>query len=199
MKFTFALIITVISLLGLTQGGRTVRNTVSSSSGSSCPSGWHRILDSWIWLSGDQKDFDSAQQQCAQLVHNGRLFEPKNRLQNDLVSTLVKSLQPSNAWIGITDRQSEGRFEYLSSGKEASFTGWSPGNPDDYQGRQDCALFWFQWRHNGNNVDASRLGKWDDDDCDSRFHYVCEQPLTGFWNRHWTKMFETPCYKRSHF
>ena len=153
--------------------------TVSSSCGSSCPSGWHRILDSCIWLSGDQKDFDSAQQQCAQLVHNGRLFEPKNRLQNDLVSTLVKSLQPSNAWIGITDRQSEGRFEYLSSGKEASFTGWSPGNPDDYQGRQDCALFWFQWRHNGNNVDDSRLGKWDDDDCDSRFHYVCEQPLTG--------------------
>ena len=75
--------------------------TVSSSCGSSCPSGWHRILDSCIWLSGDQKDFDSAQQQCAQLVHNGRLFEPKNRLQNDLVSTLVKSLQPRNAWIGI--------------------------------------------------------------------------------------------------
>ena len=28
-------------------------------------------------------------------------------------------------------------------------------------------------------MDDSRLGKWDDDDCDSRFHYVCEQPLTG--------------------
>ena len=180
MKFTFALIITVISLLGLTQGGRTVRNTVSSSSGSSCPSGWHRILDSCIWLSGDQKDFDSAQQQCAQLVHNGRLFEPKNRLQNDLVSTLVKSLQPSNAWIGITDRQSEGRFEYLSSGKEPSFSNWAQYQPDDCcEKGEDCVLFWFNWSNGNNEDDRSWRGKWNDALCDSRLHYVCEQPLTG--------------------
>ena len=166
----------------IAQGGRTVRNTVSSSSGSSCPSGWHRILDSCIWLSGDQKDFDSAQQQCAQLVHNGRLFEPKNRLQNDLVLTLVKSLQPSNWWIGITDRQSEGRWEYLSSGKVTSFSNWAPGQPDDGQrsNTQDCAQFWFQYRRTVTfDEDNVRRGLWDDQFCTSRWHYVCEQPLTG--------------------
>ena len=144
--------------------------TVSSSCGSSCPSGWHRILDSCIWLSGDQKDFDSAQQQCAQLVHNGRLFEPKNRLQNDLVLTLLKSLQPSNWWIGITDRQSEGRFEYLSSGKEPSFSNWYPGQPDDWRSGEDCVQFWFPG--------ASKLGKWNDNACKNSRHYVCEKPLT---------------------
>ena len=156
--------------------------TVSSSCGSSCPSGWHRILDSCIWLSGDQKDFDSAQQQCAQLVHNGRLFEPKNRLQNDQVLTLVKSLQPSNWWIGITDRQSEGRWEYLSSGKVTSFSNWAPGQPDDGQrsNTQDCAQFWFQYRrHVTFDEDNVRRGLWDDQFCTSRWHYVCEQPLTG--------------------
>ena len=159
----------------IAQGGRTVRNTVSSSSGSSCPSGWHRILDSCIWLSGDQKDFDSAQQQCAQLVHNGRLFEPKNRLQNDQVLTLVKSLQPSNAWIGITDRQSEGRFEYLSSGKEPSFSNWAQYQPDDDGEKgEDCVLFRLGGRR-------AKRGQWNDALCDSRLHYVCEHPLTGLF------------------
>ena len=142
-----------------------------------CPSGWYRILDSCIWLSRDKKDFDSAQKQCAQLVDNGRLFEPKNSLQNDLVSTLIKSLQPSSALIGLTDRQSEGRFAYLSSGKEPSFSNWAPGEPNDWGSGEDCAHFFFKLM-NGNNVHDSQWGKWNDVPCNMKWHYVCEKPLT---------------------
>ena len=142
-----------------------------------CPSGWYRILDSCIWLSRDKKDFDSAQKQCAQLVDNGRLFEPKNSLQNDLVSTLIKSLEPSSALIGLTDRQSEGRFAYLSSGKEPSFSNWSPGEPNDWGSGEDCAHFFFKLM-NGNNVHDSQWGKWNDVPCNMKWHYVCEKPLT---------------------
>ena len=162
---TFFILQIVASLLAL---------AVSSSSGSSCPSGFYRILDSCIKLSRDKQNFDSAQQKCAQLVPNGRLFEPKNRLQNELVKTLVKIQQPSNAWIGITLNRSKGRFEYSSSGKDASFQDWAPGNPNQ---TGDCVIFWFQWPNDGGNVDDSRRGKWNDENCPKKMNYICEQPF----------------------
>ena len=142
-------------------------------------------MDSCIWLSADKKNFDSAKEQCTQLVSNGRLFEPKNLLENDLAVTfLLKSLQPANAWIGnihppntwigISDLQVEGKFEYLSSGTEPTFSNWVTGQPDDHKDGEDCVHFWFdskRWRKS--------VGLWNDVSCDHQYTYICEQPVTG--------------------
>ena len=93
MKLIFVMVITV---LGLPQG-RIARNR---NRGFECPSGWYRILESCIWFSHEKKNFDRAHEHCGQVNERGRLFEPKNRLQNDLVLTLLKNRQKDkNAWV----------------------------------------------------------------------------------------------------
>ena len=165
MKLIFVL---TISVLGLTQGiwaKNQNRNRISS-----CPSGWYRILDSCIWLSRETKNFDSANRECGRLTRNGRLFEPKSRLQNELVLTLVKHRQQKHkAWVGITDREFEGKFKYVSSGKDAFFTKWAIGEPNGgeggYEEDQDCVNFLFKDR------------SWDDYECSSKVHFICERAL----------------------
>ena len=167
MKLIFAIVF--ITILGLTEGNRFQKLI----RGQECPSGWHRILESCIWLSREKKSFDDAHEHCGQLIEHGRLFEPKNRLQNDLVVTLVemRQLEAQYTWIGITDRLTEGKFKYVSSGKDAFFTKWAIGEPNNGKGGffrksdQDCVNFLFK--------DQS----WDDFECSEKLHFICERPL----------------------
>ena len=139
MKLIFVLTITVF---GLTQGKKFRLNR--NHRGMECPSGWYRIMESCIWLSREKKSFDDAHQHCGQLIEHGRLFEPKNLLQNDLVLTLLdmRQKEAQYAWIGITDRQTEGKFKYVSSGKDAFFTKWAIGEPNGGED-QNCVNFLF--------------------------------------------------------
>ena len=68
----------------------------------------------------------------------------------------------------------EGRFEYLSSGAEPSFSYWASRQPDDYMDREDCVLFWF----NSNST-----GLWNDGICHTLQYFLCEQPVTGLCNQ----------------
>ena len=159
MKLIFVMVITV---LGLPQGN-TARNR---NRGFDCPSGWYRILESCIWFSHEKKNFDRAHEHCGQVNERGRLFEPKNRLQNDLVLTLLKNRQKEkNAWVGITDRIEEGKFRYMSSYMPIFFSKWALSEPSNACGTQHCVNFWFK--------DDS----WDDRQCTNKFHYICEVPL----------------------
>ena len=159
MKLIFVMV--VITVLELTQG----KIVLSRNRGAVCPSGWYRILDSCIWLSREKKNFNDANHHCDQF-HHSRLFEPKSRLQNDLVVTLVENRQnESHAWIGITDRIEEGTFRYLSSGKEVFFTKWTTGEPNNYDEDEDCVNFLFKDR------------SWNDFGCSNKLHFICEIPL----------------------
>lgn len=53
-------------------------------------------------------------------------------------------------WIGLSDRQVEGQFEW-ASGEAVTYTNWAPGEPNDYQGNQDYG--WMNFRG---------LNQWDD-------------------------------------
>ena len=80
-----------------------------------CPNGWYRILDSCIWLSQEKLNYEDANTRCGELVANGRLFEPMNLLQNNLVKQLAQtlvetseSLNEYHIWVGIDDKLVEG-------------------------------------------------------------------------------------------
>ena len=173
------IVVLTISVLGLTQGiwaKNQNRNRISS-----CPSGWYRILDSCIWLSRETKNFDSANRECGRLTRNGRLFEPKSRLQNELVLTLVKHRQQKHkAWVGITDREFEGKFKYVSSGKDVFFTNWATGEPNDHQDGQDCVNFYSiysNFKLENGKLELESQSRWDDESCNAKFHFICEKPL----------------------
>ncbi|XP_052763092.1 hepatic lectin-like [Mya arenaria] len=61
-------------------------------------------------------------------------------------------------WMGLTDEISEGRWIWRDTGLEPTYTGWSPGEPNSFQGEnEDCSIFYvttnYAW------ADASCLGK----------------------------------------
>lgn len=75
-------------------------------------------------------------------------------------SDIAAELGANNTWIGLSDRYLEGTFTW-QSGEAMSVTRWSANQPDA----------------NGNCVDASPTGQWDDTDCTTPKPYFCERSL----------------------
>ena len=68
----------------------------------------------------EQQRFDhsAAQENCGGKLPNGKLFEPTDEAENDLVYKELKFMfGASYIRIGINDKSSEGNFTYDSSGK----------------------------------------------------------------------------------
>jgi hypothetical protein len=65
-------------------------------------------------------------------------------------------------WLAVSDRVQEGRM-LGSGGDPVAFFNWSPGQPDDFQGREDCV------------VKTTPAGTWNDRPCSNVIGYVCER------------------------
>ena len=71
-------------------------------------------------------------------------------------------------WIGLSDRKTEGQWIWETSRKNATFTWWTYGEPNNKgggNGRANCALI---WRY--KNIET-----WDDRNCDQKKYFVCEK------------------------
>uniref|UniRef100_A0A8C8J152 C-type lectin domain-containing protein n=1 Tax=Oncorhynchus tshawytscha TaxID=74940 RepID=A0A8C8J152_ONCTS len=69
------------------------------------------------------------------------------------------------AWIGGYDLAQEGLW-LCSDGSRFDFTNWSKGQPDNYQGKQNCLYI---------NYGAEK--RWDDGMCSTRFPSVCSRRI----------------------
>ena len=71
--------------------------------------------------------------------------------------------ESAGAWIGATDAVSEGTWMW-SDGTPWDYQTWAGGQPDDWDGNEDCALMWAS-------------GAWNDGQCsDSDRGAVCRVP-----------------------
>jgi len=68
-------------------------------------------------------------------------------------------------WIGASDRMQEGRMLW-NGGTPLVFSNWAAGQPDDYGGREDCA------------VKTMPAGSWNDLPCRNLNAFVCERGPT---------------------
>ena len=66
-------------------------------------------------------------------------------------------------WIAASDRDQEGLMLW-SGGAPLDFTNWGMGQPDDFQGREDCV------------AKMRMAGAWNDLPCGNQIAYVCERP-----------------------
>ena len=71
-----------------------------------------------------------------------------------------------DTWIGINDMQTEGTWVW-SDGSTVGYTNWAPGEPNSYEGDEDCAIFWS----------GGEYWKWYDayggQNCNARLAYLC--------------------------
>ena len=70
----------------------------------------------------------------------------------------------------FNDRASEGKFVW-SDGSAMSFQNWSPGEPNDYDLREDCGTVLY-----GNFGATEFKGSWTDSSCSSTKKSICRIP-----------------------
>lgn len=83
--------------------------------------------------------------------------------ENGKVWAFAQSVEVADYWIGRNDLASEGSF-VDADGTTSNFKAWSPGEPNDWGGYEDCAHFW-----SGSAV-------WNDNNCDVGMGTLCERP-----------------------
>jgi Lectin C-type domain len=88
----------------------------------------------------------------------GSLVNIESREEDTFLGQRVQT----SFWIAASDRVQEGRM--LSSGGDPlAFFNWTAGQPDDFQGREDCV------------VKTTPAGTWNDRPCGNVIAYVCER------------------------
>ncbi|KAI8119985.1 hypothetical protein FF38_00762 [Lucilia cuprina] len=67
----------------------------------------------------------------------------------------------SSFWLGASDLGHYGRWSWITTGRPALYTNWSPGEPNNIYGREHC-------------LELLGNGKWNDNDCENLKHVVCQ-------------------------
>lgn len=106
--------------------------------------------------TGKKDNFEKGKSLCAKA--GGVLASPRNEAENTALKDLVSP--STQAYIGVSDAQTEGRFMYVSGGP-LTYSNWKPGEPNNMK-NEDCAV-----------IEGS--GKWNDLDCsNSNIFIICE-------------------------
>ncbi|WAR23857.1 PLC-like protein [Mya arenaria] len=108
-----------------------------------------------------KKHFGTAQLICRLL--GGNLAEVRTQSEK-LFIRQTASTRRVKFWIGANDLSTEGEFRWAGSDRRVTITDWHSGQPDNYEGAEDCV-----------HTDGERTGTWNDEDCDERMHYICEE------------------------
>ena len=131
----------------------------------SCPEGWKILSSSETKCYKaspfvDKLKFQDAIEKCKSM--NATLAEPMNEEENMNLATNFNT--KIRYWIGISDRETEGTFKYVSDASEVDFTSWGNGQPNDKWPKLDCTAF--------------MNGKWNTANCGSKeFPYICQMDI----------------------
>nr|XP_006013848.1 PREDICTED: collectin-43-like [Latimeria chalumnae] len=107
--------------------------------------------------NGQEGHCETAETICHEA--GGQQATPKNAAENKAIQEIVSIYNKKACCIGISDRKSEGMFEYLS-GEQITYSNWKTGEPNNRK-NEDC-------------VEVDFDGKWNDVDCRSTSLIICE-------------------------
>ncbi|KAL3841961.1 hypothetical protein ACJMK2_020037 [Sinanodonta woodiana] len=133
-----------------------------------CGDGWLFRENSCYHISHDREEWASAEFMCHTM--GGYLVEINNADEGHFLEHQVKlfNFSEGQTWIGATDILVEGDWVWADSQTSLSsraYTNWLAGEPNNLGRNENClSLF--------------NSGLWNDEDCDTHFHYICEkQPI----------------------
>ncbi|XP_051780465.1 mannose-binding protein C-like isoform X4 [Erpetoichthys calabaricus] len=116
---------------------------------------WSKHGQKRFGTKNDQLTFDDGVKLCKEA--SGEIAMPANAGENAALMKLVKS---SEAYLGLNDRVKEGRFEDVS-GNPVTFTNWKSGEPNNYNGNEDCSII-------------TSDGIWNDVPCSRSYTIICQ-------------------------
>ncbi len=96
-----------------------------------------------------KSDYTWAQAKKACEKKGGHLVTITSAKENEFVRDLISKTNISRAWLGASDSEKEGTWKWVT-GEKFSFSSWSSGRPDNYNGNED---YLTEYYYNGT---------WDD-------------------------------------
>ncbi|KAJ8307524.1 hypothetical protein KUTeg_015608 [Tegillarca granosa] len=102
-------------------------------------------------------------------ILGGMLAEINNATENAFLKSTLGGLQNKNAdyWIGGTDIEVEGEWEWITNKQRFTYTDWAPAEPNNIvkDGMSEgCAL-----------MSSAQQFKWNDDNCATyKANFICE-------------------------
>uniref|UniRef100_A0A8C4ENM8 C-type lectin domain-containing protein n=1 Tax=Dicentrarchus labrax TaxID=13489 RepID=A0A8C4ENM8_DICLA len=125
-----------------------------------CQTGWFKFDISCYFVSTLKKNWTLSRQDC--ITRGADLVSIDGMDEQEFVHGLLRTGQ--NAWIGLTDSLKEGTWMWVD-GEPVTTSYWQPGQPNSYNGNQDC----------GEMVEKSGMGEWNDDGCFAEQIWICEK------------------------
>ncbi|XP_052761459.1 perlucin-like protein [Mya arenaria] len=130
-----------------------------------CPDGWVPNGASCYKFHNEEAiTFIEAQESCNR--DESYLVHVDDDVENTFLVNTVQTLMPINSWwIGLTDNDTEGVFQWVDDMANITYQHFNAHQPDDHASRhdEDCVIIWH----------AQHWG-WNDANCKLHFHYVCE-------------------------
>jgi hypothetical protein len=128
-------------------------------SSSICPVGYSYSLteNSCYFLNTNNKTWSDASLYCRS-NGNGRLVTINSMAENNFVKSMALG---NTIWIGLNDIVTDGIYTWEYSSEASSLMNWSPDEPNNYHGNEDCGQMYS-------------TGYWNDNNCKSLFAFVCE-------------------------
>lgn len=105
--------------------------------------------------NGAEANYDTAKATCSRF--GGQLASPRNERENAALKNLASKLG-KHAFLGMTDRESEGTFKHLN-GNQMQYSQWAKGEPNGAE--EDCIELYLD-------------GQWNDVTCNLNRLIICE-------------------------
>ncbi|XP_019644914.1 PREDICTED: collectin-10-like [Branchiostoma belcheri] len=143
--------------LSLADAAANIPNTMYVSSSRAGYKKWRKIC---FKAYNNRATFTEAAATCRQ--DGGTLAMPRDAETNAYLTSVHKAMAVySGFWIGLSDQNEEGVFEWVDGTALGEYSSWVPGEPNEYGEHKDCVL------HMGR-------GTWNDEPCRIPARFICE-------------------------
>ncbi|XP_043828173.1 C-type lectin domain family 4 member K-like [Dromiciops gliroides] len=125
---------------------------------------WKVYNGSLYYFSCDIKSWEEAEKFC---VSQGSHLASVTSVGEQ--EFLYKTLKGERHWIGLNDRHTEDTWTWVDGtiyDAVQSKGFWMPGQPTNYQGKEDCV-----------EMKMEALASWNDENCQLKYKFICESPL----------------------
>eukprot|EP00117_Sycon_ciliatum_P038686 scpid2705/ scgid1303/ Macrophage mannose receptor 1 len=135
-----------------------------------CDPGWAWFQNRCYYFSQDKVDFPTAQGKCS--VFNARLGVINTQAKNNFVVDYMignwSDFTGSRFWIGLHQAKPTDPFTWVNKTEPVVYTNYHCGEPNDAGGKEDCIEFVI-------SNDFSNSASWNDVQCTSSAHYICDK------------------------
>ncbi|XP_037073804.1 low affinity immunoglobulin epsilon Fc receptor-like [Pollicipes pollicipes] len=157
------------SIAALSSGQRVIqeRLTALGATTQRCPNGWSHRGDRCYLIPPETTTWYRAHRACSLMDPSARLVSVHERNKQH-VTAVVAASDCGYIWIGLS-RTAENGWGW-SDGTELDHTNWSPSEPNNSGGAENCVEIYGR---------STLTLKWNDRSCDAKICFMCQINLSN--------------------